>query len=156
MAKSLMMDSKTAVSQKYNANVISDFRYKTVRTLQFYSAHNQQCIQIQFRFLNFHRFSMNRSIILVNSPRMASMRRNQLVMLFFLQVVVPVLSNSEWSPQSLRYFCSLPWIQRLGNSQDRGHRTNPCKALFSKFYSEGIYNWYTTSIYLSSHQLKAS
>ncbi len=39
MAKSLM-DSKTAVSPKYNANEFSDFRYKTVRTLQFYSVHS--------------------------------------------------------------------------------------------------------------------
>ena len=38
MAKSLW-DSKTAVSPKYNAKAISDFRYKTVRLFQFYSAH---------------------------------------------------------------------------------------------------------------------
>jgi hypothetical protein len=38
MAKSLM-DSKTAVSPKYNRNAISNFRYKTVRSLRFYSAH---------------------------------------------------------------------------------------------------------------------
>jgi hypothetical protein len=40
MAKSLW-DSKTAVTPKYNANAISDFRYKTVRALQFYSAHSK-------------------------------------------------------------------------------------------------------------------
>ena len=38
MAKSLM-DSKTAFSPKYNPNAISNFRYKTVRSLRFYSAH---------------------------------------------------------------------------------------------------------------------
>jgi hypothetical protein len=38
MARSLW-DSKTAVSPKYNAKAISDFRYKTVRLFQFYSAH---------------------------------------------------------------------------------------------------------------------
>jgi hypothetical protein len=38
MAKSLW-DSKTAVSPKYNAKAISDFRYKTVRSFLFDCAH---------------------------------------------------------------------------------------------------------------------
>ncbi len=40
MKKSLW-DSKTAVSPKYNAKAISDFRFKTARTLRFYYAHSR-------------------------------------------------------------------------------------------------------------------
>ena len=54
MAKSLW-DSKTAVSPKYNAKAISDFRFKTVRTLQLYSAHSKSSLD-SFQFLDFYRF----------------------------------------------------------------------------------------------------
>ncbi len=42
----------------------------------------------------------------MNSPRIANMQRNLLVMLVLLPVVVPVLSNSERSPHSQKYFCT--------------------------------------------------